>query len=311
MKYFFAILFTFSSLFSYSQLPDGSIAPNFITTDVNGNEHELYNYLDMGYTVILQISASWSGPDWNYSSNGVLQEVWENHGPAGQPGVSPNTTDDVMILWFEGDAGTAESELENSDFGNWLIYIGNKKVNSKWNVHNEVQYRNYDAIGDLEQLLLRTGVGYNLSENNHNLLLGYGYILSQNYSAVTEDKLDVNEHRIFQQFTSKQKIGNVSLSHRYRFEQRFVESDFKMRLRYFLAFKVPILKTETSPTKLYLSAYNEVFLNTESDMFDRNRVYGGLGYQLNNNVRIEAGYMNQLFEHSSRDQFNLITFVNF
>jgi hypothetical protein len=203
------------------------------------------------------------------------------------------------------------SAAQNSDFGNWLIYIGNKKVDSKWNIHNEVQYRNYDAIGDLEQLLLRTGVGYNLSENNHNLLLGYGYILSQNYSADTEDKLDVNEHRIFQQFTSKQKIGNVSLSHRYRFEQRFVESDFKMRLRYFLAFKVPILKTETSPTKLYLSAYNEVFLNTESDVFDRNRVYGGLGYQLNNNVRIEAGYMNQLFEHSSRDQFNLITFINF
>ena len=46
-------------------------------------------------------------------------------------------------------------------------------------------------------------------------------------------KSDVNEHRIFQQFTSKQKIGSMSLSHRYRFEQRFVESDFKMRLRYF------------------------------------------------------------------------------
>ena len=202
------------------------------------------------------------------------------------------------------------SVAQSSDFGNWLIYIGNKKVNSKWNIHNEVQYRNYDAIGDLEQLLLRTGLGYNLSENNHNLLLGYGYILSQNYIADTQNKMDVNEHRIFQQFTSKQNVGSVSLSHRYRFEQRFVESDFKMRLRYFLAFKVPILKTETSPTKLYLSAYNEVFLNTESDVFDRNRVYGGLGYQLNKNVRIEAGYMSQLFENSSRDQFNLITFVN-
>ena len=49
-------------------------------------------------------------------------------------------------------------QRQSSDFGNWLIYIGNKKVNSKWNIHNEVQYRNYDAIGDLEQLLLRTGV---------------------------------------------------------------------------------------------------------------------------------------------------------
>jgi len=200
---------------------------------------------------------------------------------------------------------------QSSDFGNWLIYIGSKKVNSKWNIHNEVQYRNYDAIGDLEQLLLRTGVGYNLSENNHNVLLGYGYILSQNYVADAQEKTDVNEHRIFQQFTSKQKIGKVSLSHRYRFEQRFVESDFKMRLRYFLALKIPLIKFEAVPAKLYVSAYNEVFLNTESSVFDRNRVYAGLGYQLHKNVRIEAGYMNQLFEKSSRDQFNLITFVNF
>lgn len=200
---------------------------------------------------------------------------------------------------------------QNSDFGNWLIYIGSKKIDSKWNIHNEVQYRNYDAVGDLEQLLLRTGLGYNLSENNHNVLLGYGYILSQNYVSDTQEKTDVNEHRIFQQFTSKQKIGSVSLSHRYRFEQRFVESDFKMRLRYFLALKVPLIKTEAVPAKMYLSAYNEVFLNTESSVFDRNRVYGGFGYQLNKRVRIEAGYMSQLFENSSRDQFNLITFVNF
>ena len=200
---------------------------------------------------------------------------------------------------------------QSSDFGNWLIYIGSKKVNSKWNIHNEVQYRNYDAVGDLEQLLLRTGVGYNLSENNHNVLLGYGYILSQNYVADAQEKSDVNEHRIFQQFTSKQKIGSMSLSHRYRFEQRFVEADFKMRLRYFLALKIPLIKSEAVPAKLYVSAYNEVFLNTESSVFDRNRVYAGLGYQLHKNVRIEAGYMNQLFENSSRDQFNLITFVNF
>ena len=55
----------------------------------------------------------------------------------------------------------------------------------------------------------------------------------------------------------------------------------------------------------------KVFLNTESTVFDRNRVYGGFGYQINKNIRVEAGYLSQLFETSSRDQFNLITFVNF
>ena len=73
------------------------------------------------------------------------------------------------------------AQSQDSDFGNWLLYIGDKKLDSKWNIHNEVQYRNYNAIGDLEQLLLRTGIGYNLTENNNNILLGYGYILSENY----------------------------------------------------------------------------------------------------------------------------------
>lgn len=205
----------------------------------------------------------------------------------------------------------ALSVAQDSNFGNWLIYIGNKKLNSKWNIHNEVQYRNYNAIGDLEQLLLRTGVGYNLSENNHNILLGYGYILSENYTGIADEKVSVNEHRIFQQFTSKQTVGSVKLGHRYRFEQRFVEDDFKLRFRYFLSINVPLCKNEEGVSKWYASAYNEIFLNSESSVFDRNRVYGGLGYHLSKNIRVEMGYMNQFFETSGRDQFNVITFVNF
>ncbi|MEJ6792488.1 MAG: DUF2490 domain-containing protein [Lacinutrix sp.] len=203
------------------------------------------------------------------------------------------------------------SFAQDSNLGNWLIYIGNKKLNNGWNIHNEVQYRNYDAIGDLEQLLLRTGLGYNLTENNNNVLLGYGYILSENYVGETDEKVSVNEHRIFQQFTTKQKIGKVGLSHRYRFEQRFVQDDFKMRFRYFLGLNVPLQSKEDELSPLYLSTYNEIFLNTESSVFDRNRVYGGLGYKFSNALRLELGYMNQFFENSGRNQINLIAFVNF
>ena len=197
---------------------------------------------------------------------------------------------------------------QDSNFGNWMIYFGNKQLNSKWNLHHEVQYRNYNAIGDLEQLLLRTGLGYNLTDNT-NILMGYGYILSENYIANTDEKFQVNEHRIYQQLITKQKFKNITIQHRYRFEQRFVEDDFKLRFRYFLGVNAPLSKKETN--KWYLSAYNELFINTESSVFDRNRLYGGLGYKINNSVRMELGYMNQFFETSSRDQFNIITFVNF
>ncbi len=197
---------------------------------------------------------------------------------------------------------------QESNLGNWLIYIGNKQLNEKWNLHHEVQYRNYDAIGDLEQLLLRTGLGYTFGESKKNILLGYGYILSENYNSEMDLKKSVNEHRIFQQFISKQKLGKLKLSHRYRFEQRFVESDFKMRVRYFLGVNVPISSEEEN--KYYFSAYNELFLNTKSKLYDRNRLYSGFGYNLNKKVRLELGYMNQFFNEGRRDQLNIFTFVN-
>jgi nucleoside-specific outer membrane channel protein Tsx len=189
--------------------------------------------------------------------------------------------------------------------GNWLVYIGSKQLNSKWNLHHEIQYRNYNTIGNLEQLLLRTGLGYKVGEKS-NLLLGYGYINSENYTGNEDDKVTVEEHRIFQQFITKHTIGKLSLQHRYRFEQRFVASDFKTRFRYFLGLNIPF-----KDSKYYLSSYNEIFLNGASNVFDRNRVYGGLGYKVSEGIKLEVGYMNQIFETSSRDQINLITFINF
>ncbi len=194
---------------------------------------------------------------------------------------------------------------QQSDLGNWLIYIGSKQLNTKWNLHHEVQYRNYNAIGDLEQLLLRTGLGYAI-DTNTNVLLGYGFIRSENFINGTSEKNSTNEHRVFQQLISKQRIGKVKLSHRYRFEQRFLENDVRLRFRYFLGVNLPIHNS-----KYYLSAYNELFLNGESAVFDRNRIYGGLGYQLKQNIKLELGYMSQVFETRSRDQINLITFINF
>ena len=202
------------------------------------------------------------------------------------------------------------STAQDSDLGNWLVYIGSKQLNEKWNLHHEVQYRNYDAIGDLEQLLLRTGLGYTFN-NKSNLLLGYGYILSENYVGNSNDKVAVNEHRIFQQFITKQRLGKLGLQHRYRFEQRFAESDYKMRFRYFLGLSYPLYSFGDSGKQLYASAYNEIFLNTKTSVFDRNRVYGGLGYKFSKKVKVELGYMNQFFENSGRDQINIITFYNF
>jgi len=159
---------------------------------------------------------------------------------------------------------------------------------------------------------LRTGIGKNLTEGNNNLLLGYGFIRSENYIPQFEEKAIVNEHRIFQQFITKQKINRVGLQHRYRFEQRFVEADFKMRFRYFLGASVSLWENSDGERPWYLSAYNEIFLNANDTPFDRNRLYGGIGHKLNDQIRLELGYMNQFLRAGThRDQINLFAFVKF
>lgn len=202
------------------------------------------------------------------------------------------------------------SIAQKTDTGNWFIYFGNQAISKKINWHNEVQYRNYNFAGDLQQLLLRTGIGYNLSAGNNNILMGYGYILSERYLNNTDVKVDSKEHRIFQQFITKQNFGRFYTQHRYRIEERFFEDDTQYRFRYFLSINIPINKKALTENTLYFSAYNEIFINGQAPAFDRNRLYGGLGYQINKNFKFELGYMSQMVENSQRSQFQIVLFNN-
>jgi len=209
----------------------------------------------------------------------------------------------TKLIFTVSSLGSITAAAQKNDLGAWYMYFGNNKINKKLNWHNEIQYRNFDAAGDLEQLLIRTGIGYDLTENNNNILLGYGFILSQPY--VNGEKKENIEHRIFQQFITKQKFGRFNFQHRYRLEERFLQDDFRMRFRYMIGLNIPITQKEMLPKSLYASVYNEIFLHVDSPVFDRNRVYGALGYVINKNIRIEAGYMNQIQENRNRGQIQI------
>ena len=217
----------------------------------------------------------------------------------------------TIVLLFFAILAPVTAYTQESDFGNWLIYFGDKKISQKFNWHHEVQYRNFNFIGDTEQLLLRTGLGYNLTENNNNLLLGFAFIYSEPYLINSDQKTSFNENRIYQQLITRQSFGRLSLQHRYRFEQRFFEDDFKLRLRYFLGFNVALSKAQMGDKTVYLSGYNEVFVNTEQNFFDRNRLYGGIGYRFSSKLKSEFGVMNQTSINQTRNQLNIFTFFNF
>ncbi len=202
------------------------------------------------------------------------------------------------------------ASAQSSDFGNWFVYFGNQKINKSLNWHNEFQHRNYNLLGDMQQLILRTGIGTNLKPNNHNLLMGYGYIKSQNYLPNSKSKVELEEHRVYQQYLFKNKIPHCFLLHRLRIEERFIQDEFSMRFRYFLNLNIPLNHKKMVPKTVYLSIYDELFFNLTEPAFDRNRIYGAVGYVLSNNVKIEIGAMNQATNTQQRNQLQVVLYNN-
>lgn len=199
---------------------------------------------------------------------------------------------------------------QNTSTGNWVQYFGNKKINEKWNWWHEVQYRNYNAVGDLEQLLIRTGLGYNISKTD-NLHLGYAYILSEPYIPGTTDKNTLVEHRIYQQLVNRNTFGRGTFMTRLRLEERFFADDFKVRFRAMNWINYPINSKSITDKSVYLSAYHEIFFNGKGPTFDRLRLYGALGYFINKKIKVELGYLSQMQTNKSRGQWQIAAFTNY
>ena len=112
---FLALLSALIVHLGMAQLPNGTISPDFTATDLNGVEHNLYSYLDSGYQVIVDFSATWCGPCWNYHQGGVLEELYNAHGP--------NGTNELRVFFIEGDDNTTQADLEgtgSSTAGDWI-----------------------------------------------------------------------------------------------------------------------------------------------------------------------------------------------
>ncbi|MGC6430820.1 MAG: DUF2490 domain-containing protein [Jejuia sp.] len=219
----------------------------------------------------------------------------------------------LILLFFTSISFSSQSQVEKSTTGAWYMYFYNHQFkDSQFGIQGDLQYRNWNILGDLEQLLIRSGITYKPKNANILFTLGYANITTGVFG---DSKATTGENRIYQEALIPQKLGSrFLLTHRFRYEQRFVENqDFRTRYRYNLFLNVPLNDTALTTKTTYIALYNELFINGQTDigdgrtvqLFDRNRTYLGLGYVIKKGKRIQLGWMNQKTVNWGKGQLQL------
>lgn len=178
------------------------------------------------------------------------------------------------------------------DWGTW--FIGTVTLPggpNKWGGFVEGQRRTNALFKQYQYYELKGGVSYDL-DKNITALVGGGHYVSYNYRDLDAGAL-ATETRLWEQLVLNQYLHRLKFEHRYRVEQRWVNSFYLNRLRYRLGLFVPLNHTTLKPQTVFLSFYDEVFLNPKGPTFERNRVYGGVGYQFDQHWIAQAGWVNQ------------------
>ena len=200
------------------------------------------------------------------------------------------------------------TQINTSDIGSWTMLFNQTKIHDKWSIHSEIQFRSYDIQPNTEQLLLRAGINYHYSSNVI-FTGGYGWINNYKDDGEIFKNQTVNENRLWEQLILKNNIGRVFIEQRYRIEQRWMEqnqiTNYKNRIRHLFRINIPINKKEIAKNILFISLYNEVFIHINNTPFDRNRLYGAIGFQLNSKTSIQVGYMIQTAGNTSKQYLQL------
>ena len=119
-----------------------------------------------------------------------------------------------------------------------------------------------------------------------------------------------NERRLWQHLLLDQRVGRVTLQHRARLEERWIERpqplvdgvatdpdiSFGLRARYRLQATTP-LGSGTGAHAPYVAVYDELLKSVgphaSTSLIDQNRAYAGVGVRWSPAVRTELGYVEQ------------------
>ena len=210
-------------------------------------------------------------------------------------------------------AQSAQREVHHRD-QLWLGYFNQTRLTNKFGFWLDIHYRQTDHFVDRPfQILLRPALTYYIKDNLR-FNAGYAFV---NHFPVKGLSTSRPEHRAWQQIWWNQKYTGLSTLQWLRLEQRFnhkIANDiledgynFNYRLRYNMAFFIPLKGKELVTKTPFIAVMNEVFLNFGGKIvyntFDQNRFFAGIGYQFTPHLNAQLGYMNVFQQEAAGNKY--------
>jgi len=204
-----------------------------------------------------------------------------------------------------------------TQFADWFSFTSSMKASKRLSLLVDIQSRFVNGI-DPMQNQIRVGADIKVSDVFSVLPVGYVFTWNYYYGEQPATFLN-NEHRIFQQFVFKHKVGKSSFHHRLRTEQRFIQRhtmqsdgtvvdqgfvNKQFRIRYRAYWSMPITE-QANPgaggidaKSWYVVVYDEFFMSWGESVtyheIDQNRIFVGLGYQFTKDFTIQSGPFYQI-----------------
>lgn len=222
----------------------------------------------------------------------------------------------IIILFLIHSINSKAQNDRVSDYNNtnWVQLFVVKALNKKTDWLIEYQWRRTNGLKNWQQGLFRTALQY---KPNNNVSVAVGYAEVETF-AYGDYPIAPNgtfpEHRIFEQVVLKQTINKLTVTNRFRIEQRWLgkvktgtnreieDWTFMHRFRYQLRTQMPLwLKKEQ---QFYVAAADELFIgagkNLGINIFDQNRIFLIAGFKINKQLSVETGYFNQTLQQGRR-----------
>lgn len=205
------------------------------------------------------------------------------------------------LLLVGGQQAFSQTKQAATEEQTWLAYFNQTRFTDKSGMWVDLHLRfNGNYIDHVGLSIARAGYTYYLTDH---VKLTAAYAYSTRYSAIGGP--DVPEHRPWQQIQWTERKNRFLMMQWVRLEERFRrrvvageltdDYSFNYRIRYNMAFTIPLRGKQVVAKTPFLFANNEVMINFGKEVvnnyFDQNRAFVGMGYKFTPHLNAQLGYM--------------------